>query len=247
VELFKTERLCIQTLREIMQKQILGFFALISAITTSILLYNKNLDTGLIASVAALIFISLHLRVQGQKPPVVKEEKPTIKLIDDLNDRLNASKHQVQSLQARLKELEAEAKAADSEDAAVLMFLRVLQEKSRILDFALTDIARLPDPQVGAAARVVHQGLRTVLQDSFDIKPIADASEGQSLELPDNFDSSRYRILQQAAGDQKAQGIVLHRGWEVKTMNLPRTLRRPGDPLPSVLAPVEIEAREVVQ
>lgn len=230
-----------------MQKQILGFFALLSAITTSIMLYNKSLDTGLIASVATLIFIALHLRFQGQKPAVVKDEKPGIKLIDELNDRLNASKHQVQSLQARLKELEADAKAADSEDAAVLMFLRVLQEKSRLLDFALTDIARLPDPQVGAAARVVHQGLRTVLQDSFDIKPIAEASEGQNLQLPENFDSSRYRILQQSAGDQKAQGIVLHRGWEVKKMNLPRTLRRPGDPLPSVLAPVEIEAREVLQ
>ncbi len=232
-----------------MQKQILGFFALISAITTSIMLYNKSLDTGLIASVATLIFIALHLRTQRPKVEVVKDEKakPGIKLIDELNDRLNASKHQVQSLQAKLQQLEANSKAADSEDAAVLMFLRVLQEKSRLLDFALTDIARLPDPQVGAAARVVHQGLRGVLQDSFDIKPIAEASEGQNLQLPENFDSSRYRILQQSAADQKPQGVILHRGWEVKKMNLPRSLRRPGDPLPSVLAPVEIEAREVLQ
>jgi hypothetical protein len=247
VELFKTERLCIQLLRETMQKQILGFFALLSAITTSILLYNGNLDIGLAASVATLVFIALHLRFHKAKVEVAKDEKPGMKLIDDLNERLNASKHQVQSLQAQLKQMEAESKATDSEDAAVLTFLRVLQEKSRILDFALTDIARLPDPQVGAAARVVHQGLRTVLQDSFDIKPIAEASEGQNLELPEDFDSSRYRILQQSAVDQKPQGVVLHRGWEVKKMNLPRTLRRPGDPLPSVLAPVEIEAREVLQ
>ncbi|WP_141732999.1 DUF2760 domain-containing protein [Oligoflexus tunisiensis] len=230
-----------------MQKQILGFFALISAITTSVMLYNRSLDTGLIASVATLIFIALHLRFQGRKVEEVKEPKPGMKLIDELNERLNASKHQVQSLQARLQQLEAESKAADNEDAAVLMFLRVLQEKSRLLDFALTDIARLPDPQVGAAARVVHQGLRGVLQDSFEIKPIAEANEGQNLQLPDDFDSSRYRILQQSAAEQKPQGVVLHRGWEVKKMNLPRTLRRPGDPLPSVLAPVEIEAREVLQ
>jgi hypothetical protein len=247
VELFKTERLCIQLLRETMQKQILGFFALLSAITTSILLYNENLDIGLAASVATMVFIALHLRFQRAKVELVKEEKPGMKLIDDLNDRLNASKHQVQSLQARLQQLEAESKATDSEDAAVLTFLRVLQEKSRLLDFALTDIARLPDAQVGAATRVVHQGLRSVLQDSFDIKPIAEASEGQSLQLPEDFDSSRYRILQQSASDQKPQGIILHRGWEVKKMNLPRPLRRPGDPLPSVLAPVEIEAREVLQ
>jgi hypothetical protein len=230
-----------------MQKQILGFFALISALTTSIMLYNRSLDTGLVASVATLIFVALHLRFQNRKVEEVKEPKPGMKLIDDLNERLNASKHQVQSLQARLQQLEAESKATDNEDAAVLMFLRVLQEKSRLLDFALTDIARLPDAQVGAAARVVHQGLRSVLQDSFDIQPIAEANEGQNLQLPEDFDSSRYRILQQSATEQKPQGVVLHRGWEVKKMNLPRTLRRPGDPLPSVLAPVEIEAREVMQ
>lgn len=230
-----------------MQKQLLGFFALISAITTSIMLYNRSLDAGLIGSVATLIFIAMHLRFQREKPEVVKGEKPGIKLIDELNDRLNASKQQVQSLQTRIQQLESEAKTPDSEDAAVLMFLRVLQEKSRLLDFALTDIARLPDAQVGAAARVVHQGLRGILQDSFDIKPIANESEGQSLKLPEDFDSSRYRILQQSVTEQKPQGVILHRGWEVKRMNLPRTLRRPGDPLPSVLAPVEIEAREVLQ
>ncbi|HYX36461.1 MAG TPA: DUF2760 domain-containing protein [Oligoflexus sp.] len=229
-----------------MQKQLLGFFALISAITTSIMLYNKNLDTSLIASIATLIFLALHLRVQRATPEVVKEPKP-IKLIDELNDRLNASKQQVQKLQAQIQQLEAATKGADSEDAAVLMFLRVMQEKSRLLDFALTDIARLPDAQVGAAARVVHQGLQGLLQDSFEIKPIADQSEGQNLQLPEDFDSSRYRILQQSAAEQKPQGVILHRGWEVKKMNLPRSLRRTGDPLPSVLAPVEIEAREVLQ
>jgi hypothetical protein len=156
-----------------MQKQILGFFALISAITTSILLYSNTADIALIASVASLIFIALHLRFQNQKAATVQEPKPRIKLIDELNDRLNSSKREVQMLQARIEQLVTESKAADSEDAAVLMFLRVLQEKSRILDFALTDISRLPDPQVGAAARVVHQGLRSVLEDSFDIKPIA--------------------------------------------------------------------------
>ncbi|MDQ3233581.1 MAG: DUF2760 domain-containing protein [Pseudobdellovibrionaceae bacterium] len=229
-----------------MQKQLLGFFALISAITTSIMLYNKNLDTSLIASIATLIFLALHLRVQRATPEVVKEPKP-IKLIDELNDRLNASKQQVHKLQAQIQQLESATKGADSEDAAVLMFLRVMQEKSRLLDFALTDIARLPDAQVGAAARVVHQGLQSLLQDSFDIKPIADQSEGQNLQLPEDFDSSRYRILQQSAAEQKPQGVILHRGWEVKKMNLPRSLRRTGDPLPSVLAPVEIEAREVLQ
>jgi len=228
-----------------MQKQILGFFALISAITTSILLYSNNTDIALTASAAAAIFMALHLRFQNQQAAVVKEQKPRIKLIDELNDRLNSSKQQVQTLQARIVQLETENKAADSEDAAVLMFLRVLQEKSRLLDFALTDIARLPDPQVGAAARVVHQGLRGVLDDSFEIKPIAPENEGQNLQLPEDFDSSRYRILQQSATEQKPQGVILHRGWEVKKMNLPRSLRRPGDPLPSVLAPVEIEAREV--
>lgn len=228
-----------------MKKQILGFVALASAITTTVLLFNQNQELGLSMSAVTTILVGLVMRTQRPTAAVAVEKKAGMKLIDDLNERLNLNKQQIQNMQAKIAKLEGEAKDSGSEDAAVLLFLRVLQEKSRLLDFALTDIAKLPDPQVGAAARVVHQGLRSLLQDSFAIAPIAGESEGQILALPDDFDSTRYRILQQTAAEQKPEGVVLHRGWEAKKMNLPRSMRRSGDPLPSVLAPVEIEARGI--
>jgi|GEM_PF-4862033 len=236
-----------------MQRQILGFLALIAAISTSAMLLSEGFETPLILSLVTTTFLALHLRLQPKVTPVKTENTVAIKLIDDLNFRLNSRKNEISLLQNQNQELEAQLKTVksvsaghDSEDAAVLSFLRILQEKSRLLDFALTDITKLPDTQVGAASRVVHQGLRGILQDSFEIKPIAGEQEGQPLVLAEDFDSTRYRILQQSASAQKPQGVILHRGWEVKKMNLPRTLRRPGEALPSVLAPVEIEAREVL-
>ncbi|MCX6129416.1 MAG: DUF2760 domain-containing protein, partial [Proteobacteria bacterium] len=94
--------------------------------------------------------------------------------------------------------------------------------------------------------RVVHQGLRGVLNDSFDISPIAAEAEGQTVVLPDDFDSSRFRILRQKPGSEKPAGILLHRGWEALSIRLPRISHRPGEALPRVFAPAEIEAREGV-
>ncbi len=232
-----------------MQRQILGFLALIAAITTSILLLRSGLQTPLVASLLTATLIVLQIRMQEKSKVPVNETHVPLQVIEDLNHRLSETHEQLVSAKAETLKLEDQLKkvsTAETEDAAVLMFLRVLQEKSRILDFALTDIARLPDPQVGAAARVVHQGLRSVLADSFAIDPIATESEGQTLQLPEDFDSTRYRVLHSSAAQPNNRGVVLHRGWEVKHMNLPRSLRQPGEALPSVLAPVEIEAREAL-
>src|SRR5690349_12560463 len=52
--------------------------------------------------------------------------------------------------------------AANQAEAEIVAFFALLQEKGRFVDFLMDDVTAYDDAQVGAAARVVHQGCREV-------------------------------------------------------------------------------------
>src|SRR6516225_1466269 len=54
-------------------------------------------------------------------------------------------------------------------NAEVVNFLAILQEKGRLVDFLMDDIKSYSDAQVGAAARVLHEGCKAVLLEHFEI------------------------------------------------------------------------------
>ena len=126
----------------------------------------------------------------------------------------------------------------------VLGFLGLLQQKGRLLDFLMDDVSKYPDAQVGAAARVVHQGCSAVLRDYFEIKPIAQNAEGSSLTLSKDFDARSYRLLGRVIGEPPFTGRLLHRGWLTTSVRLPE--QRNTAPAVSgvperVIAPAEVE------
>src|SRR5206468_89714 len=52
------------------------------------------------------------------------------------------------------------APTANQAEAEVVALFALLQEKGRFVDFLMDDVTAYDDAQVGAAARVVHQGCR---------------------------------------------------------------------------------------
>ena len=64
-------------------------------------------------------------------------------------------------------------------DADVLNFLAIFQEKGRLVDFLMDDIAGYSDAQVGAAGRVLHEGCRAALLGHFGIRPIRGKAKGR--------------------------------------------------------------------
>ena len=48
--------------------------------------------------------------------------------------------------------------ASSQAEAEIVSFLATFQERGRLIDFLMDDITTYDDAQVGAAARVVHQG-----------------------------------------------------------------------------------------
>jgi hypothetical protein len=62
-------------------------------------------------------------------------------------------------------------------EAELVSFLATLQTKGRLVDFLKDDINAVNDAQIGAAARVVHAGCKSVLQEHFRIRPIREEGE----------------------------------------------------------------------
>jgi hypothetical protein len=152
------------------------------------------------------------------------------------------------SLETALVAAENRAKAAkgqgaDQEDQAetgVLNFLSLLQRKGRLVDFLMDDITQYPDAQVGAAARVVHQGCSEVIKEFFDIGPVRQDGEGSAVTLDKNYPSNQYRLVGRVIGQPPFRGTLLHRGWMANKIKLPKATE-PTSSRREIIAPAEVE------
>ncbi len=122
-------------------------------------------------------------------------------------------------------------------EAQIVQFLARLQEKGRLVDFAMDDITPHSNEDIGAAARIVHQGCQEVLKDLFDIKVVHPGEEGESLSLAADFDARAYRLVGKVPEHPPFNGTVLHRGWKTTRITLPQLT----DTTREVIAPAEVE------
>jgi hypothetical protein len=122
--------------------------------------------------------------------------------------------------------------------ASGLFLLSMLQREGRFIDFLQEDIAEFSDAQVGAAARVVHQGCRKVVREYLSLEPVLRDPEGASVTVPNGFDAHRIRLTGNVAGQPPFRGSLRHHGWmttSVRFPNVPEALD------PRVIAPAEVE------
>jgi len=134
------------------------------------------------------------------------------------------------------------APAANQANAEVVNFLAILQEKGRLVDFLMEDIKGYSDAQVGAAARVLHDGCRAVLLEHFGIRPVREESEGSKVTVPAGYAPDEYRLVGKISGEAPFSGMLVHHGWRAEWVKLPRLLRTGGDRLPTI-APTEVELK----
>ncbi|MES2535907.1 MAG: DUF2760 domain-containing protein [Pseudomonadota bacterium] len=124
-----------------------------------------------------------------------------------------------------------------SPDAA-LQLLSLLQREGRLIDFTRENLANYTDADIGAAARVVHEGCSKVLREHFTIEPVRQESEGSRVTLPEGFDAASVRLTGNVVGAAPFSGNISHRGWRATEVRLPR-LADTHDA--TVLAPAEVE------
>lgn len=121
---------------------------------------------------------------------------------------------------------------------AALQLLGLLQRDARFIDFVEEDIAGYSDADIGAAARLVHDGCRATLREHFRIVPVRDEAEGSRVTLPAGFDATAVRVTGNVVGSAPFTGTVSHRGWRVADVRLPKLT---GSHDASVIAPAEVE------
>lgn len=126
---------------------------------------------------------------------------------------------------------------APSPDSA-LQLLSLLQREARLIDFAHENLSSYSDADIGAAARVVHEGCARVLREHFAIEAVRSESEGSRITLEQGFDAASVRLTGNVVGKAPFTGTLSHRGWRAASVTLPQ-LAESHDA--RVLAPAEVE------
>ena len=121
---------------------------------------------------------------------------------------------------------------------AALQLLSLFQREARLIDFTQENLSAYSDADIGAAARVVHEGCSKVLREHFTIEAVRSEAEGSRVVLEEGFDASAVRLTGNVVGSAPFRGSLSHRGWRAASVRLPK-LTESHDA--SVLAPAEVE------
>jgi hypothetical protein len=161
----------------------------------------------------------------------------------DYAARIDSLRQGVEQPPAPVKPPEEPPKAApavlkEASPDAALQLLSLLQRDARLIDFTTENLTAYSDAEIGAAARVVHEGCRKVLSEHFTIDAVRTETEGSRITLNEGFDAAAIRLTGNVVGKAPFQGSLTHRGWRVTDIRLPK-LAKSHDA--SVLAPAEVE------
>lgn len=133
-------------------------------------------------------------------------------------------------------ELEAREKAAA--DAGAVLMLALLQREGRLVDFVQQDISQFEDSEIGAVARVIHDGCRRSLEAHVKLVPVRSEAENSQVRVEEGYDAASTKLTGNVQGAGPYAGTLRHRGWQARSVKLPR---RVGDRDDRVIAPAEVE------
>lgn len=105
---------------------------------------------------------------------------------------------------------------------AALQLLSLLQKEARFIDFIKEDVSVFSDADIGAAARVVHQGCSKVIKEHFTLAPVSQDQEGSRVTLNKGFDAASFRLTGNIVGEAPFTGTLVHKGWQVTDLRLPK-------------------------
>lgn len=177
----------------------------------------------ILALATALLFVLLLKKPTTQKlPPITEDESKTpVAPVP--------SPEQPSAPQVPLK--------AASPDAA-LQLLTLLQQDARFIDFVKEDLSDYSDADIGAAARVVHEGSKKTLDTYFTLEAIRSEDEETRISLPAGFNASEIRLTGNVVGEAPFNGTLIHKGWKINEAKLPKISEGHDS---TIVAPAEVE------
>ena len=94
-----------------------------------------------------------------------------------------------------LRTTSTETAAKTNSNEAALQLLALLQREGRLIDFLQQDVTAFADADIGAAARVVHDGCRKALAAHLEIRPVRSEREGGAVTL-DAVDPNAVKLVE---------------------------------------------------
>lgn len=134
--------------------------------------------------------------------------------------------------------VEDKAERERREKRIFLHLLSVLQREGRLIDFFAEDMDAFEDDQIGAAVRTIHENSKKGMEKYLKTEPVVSEGEDEEIEVPPDFDPNAIKLTGNVSGDPPFKGVVRHRGWRAKKLDLP-ALSTVRDPL--IIAPAEVE------
>ena len=175
----------------------------------------------LILAALTILFVVLYLSQKGARAPAPATETVT--------EKPQASAPRAAKTPPQLRQA--------APDAA-LQLLSLLQQEARFVDFLQEDLAGFSDADIGAVARVVHEGGQKVLADYFTLASVRKEEEESRITLPEGFNATEVRLTGNVVGQAPFSGTLVHRGWRAREVRLPK-LAEGHDA--SIIAPAEVE------
>jgi hypothetical protein len=128
-------------------------------------------------------------------------------------------------------------KAERADSSSALQLLALLQREGRLIDFLEEDVAAYADADIGAAARVVHEGCRKAMREHVKLEPVRPENEGARVTLSAPLDAS-VKLTGNVAGSGPFTGTLRHRGWRAAEVKLPTSMANHDA---RILAQAEVE------
>lgn len=119
-----------------------------------------------------------------------------------------------------------------------LTLLATLQRETRLVDLIQEPLDQYSDAQVGAAARPCLTQCRATLKRIFELRPLLDRPEGDTLQLPGESSPLRYQWVGEASGPRQS-GTLVHPGWEASRCELAQWTGDAADAM--IVAPAQLE------
>jgi len=193
----------------------------LSALPTTI----DSLHLGL--GISAALFLVLFLTKKRLSAPQATRE-----------NNIEASAAAEKTVEKAVEPVVKEEPLKEATPEAALQLLTLLQQDARFIDFLQEDLSGYCDADIGAAARVVHEGSKKTLDTYFTLEAIRSEDEEMRISLPEGFNASQIRLTGNVVGSAPFNGTLIHKGWKVTRVNLPK-LAPEHDA--SIIAPAEIE------
>ncbi len=153
---------------------------------------------------------------------IVEVEKPVEKIVEKIVEKPIEKIVEVEKVVEKIVEVEVEPKLKTSTPEAALQLLSLLQQEARFIDFMQEDLNGYADADIGAAARVIHEGGQKVLNEYFSFAPVRTEEEETRITLPQGFNASEVRLTGNVVGEAPFNGTLIHRGWKVTEVKLPK-------------------------